>query len=336
LFAAVLMGHAYGSYMTVGLGESTANLLDTGEAWQWALLWNGLALALVFRPVYRHVELVFKLLLGLLTVAVLGTAAWVGPRPDAVLTGLVTVQIPEQHGAFGPLLIMVGMIGAVGGSLMNLVYPYFLEDKGWCQPVHRRVQTYDFLLGVVVMVVLNLAVWTLGAELLHPTGRTVEKLDDLPRLLSEVLGNAGRALFYLGIFAAIYTSLIGHALGLARLGAHGYLRWQAGSGELYADYRTHFMYRAITVWILVSPLVWTHPAMPDFVTLTLVVQSGQVILIPLLAGGLWWITASPRYIGTVHRNRLWENLVMGVLLLVALWAACQSVRSLWTVLFPGT
>ena len=36
---------------------------------------------------------------------------------------------------------------------------------------------------------------------------------------------------------------------------------------------------------------------PDFVTLTLISNSAQVVLVPFIAGGLWWITASARYIG---------------------------------------
>ena len=42
-------------------------------------------------------------------------------------------------------------------------------------------------------------------------GLTIETMDDLPQLLSQVLGSGGRVLFYLGIFAAIYSSLVGHA-----------------------------------------------------------------------------------------------------------------------------
>ena len=113
---------------------------------------------------------------------------------------------------------------------MNLVYPYFLEGKGWNSPAHRKVQTYDFLLAVIVMIILNLSIWTLGAELLFPQGLTIEVLDDLPRLLSQLLGSGGRVLFYVGIFAAIYSSLVGHALGLGYLGSHAYLRWSRGVG----------------------------------------------------------------------------------------------------------
>src|SRR6185503_2356078 len=133
--------------------------------------------------------------------------------------GLIRVEMPGRQGVYDPWRVTLAMIGAVGGSLMNLVYPYFLEAKGWRGPQYLRVQRYDFLLGIVMMVLLNLAVWTLGAELLFPD-KQIKTLDDLPNLLSTTLGESGRVLFYAGIFAAIYTSIIGHAAGLAYLGSH--------------------------------------------------------------------------------------------------------------------
>ncbi len=158
---------------------------------------------------------------------------------------------------------------------------------------------------------------------------TIEKMDDLPQLLSQVLGNGGRVLFYLGIFAAVYSSLIGHALGLGYLGSHSYLRWRSGVGVPIEDYRAHACYRWIAVWCLVSPLVWSAPGMPGFVELTLVANSAQVVLIPILAGGLWWITADAKYIGAKYRNRWWENLVMLALFGLALWGAYGAVVSVF-------
>ncbi len=325
--AAIVMGHVYGAYMTVGSGEVCRNVFGVGEVWQFALAGNAVALALLFQPSYERLERVFKVFLGLLSISFMGSAVWVGFDPGAVVQGLFHVELPDQQGRFSPLLVAVAMIGAIGGSLMNLVYPYFLEAKGWRGPQYRRVQFYDFLLAVTVMIVLNLAVWTLGAELLYPD-KQIRTLDDLPRLLSTVLGPGGRWLFYLGIFSAIYTSILGHAAGLAYLGSHAWLRWQAGTGPLAADYREHAMYRRIVVWCLVSPLVWTVPGKPDFVTLTLVANRAQVVLLPALAGGLWWITASPRYIGAAHCNRWWENAIMAVLFSLALSGAVTSVRSI--------
>jgi Mn2+/Fe2+ NRAMP family transporter len=313
--------------MTVGIGEACANLTGIGRIWLWALCWNGIAVVILFRPSFGKLELLFKIFLAMLSLSFLGTALWVGPNFVGILQGTLAFKLPSQSGPFAPLLIAIGMIGAVGGSLMNLVYPYFLQSKGWNRPEYRRVQTFDFLLAIVVMIVLDLAIWTLGAELLHPRGLVIEHMDDLPRLLTQVLGQGGRVLFYLGIFAAIYSSLIGHALGLGYLGSHAWMRWRAGPDAPIGDFRHHPCYRCIALWCLVSPLVWTAPGMPGFVLLTLISNSAQVILIPLLAGGLWWITADSRFIGPAYRNRLWENLVMLLLFLLALWGAAGAVRS---------
>ena len=331
--AAIVMGHVYGSYMTVGVGEACRNVTGLGEVWMWALLWNGLALVLVTRPQYQVIETLFKIFLAVLSISLLGTALWVGPEPAAILQGFYRLEMPEQAGQFDPLLVGTAMLGAIGGSLMNFVYPYFLEAKGWRGPRFRRLQVYDFLLAVGVMIVLNLAIWTLGAKLLWPD-HSIEEMDDLPRLLSEVLGPGGRWLFYVGIFSAIYTSLIGHAIGLGMMGSHAWLRLRASGDQMFtvADYRTHPWYRVIAIFCLISPLIWTLPGMPDFVTLTLVANGGQIILLPVLAAGLWKITASAQLIGTEYQNRPWENLVMAAWLVLSVIVAVKAIQAIWNVL----
>jgi Mn2+/Fe2+ NRAMP family transporter len=327
LVAAIVMGHVYGSYMTRGVGEICQNVFGFGAIWQWAILCNGIALYLVFQPGFRRLEFIFFFFLAVLSVSFLGCAIWVGFDPANVARGLFRVEMPGKHGAYDPGHVALAMIGAVGGSLMNLVYPYFLDAKGWRGPQYRRVQLYDLLVGIVAMLVLNLAVWVLGAELLYPD-RHVENLEDLPDLVSTLLGQPGRVLFYAGIFSAVYTSIIGHAAGLGRLGTHAWLRWQAGSGPISSDFRHHACFRWIAISCLVTPLVWTLPGMPGFVALTLAANSAQVILLPLLAGGLWWITASERLIGREHRNRWWENVLMGALFALAVYFAGQAFTSL--------
>ncbi len=282
---------------------------------------------LVFRPVYASLEYVFKIMLAVLAASLIGLAIWVGPSPEGILKGTFAFELPEQQGKFNPLLIAVGMLGAIGGSLMNLAYPYFLEQKGWKGPRFRRLQMFDFLLAIVVMIVLDLAIWTVGAEVIHGSGAEIDNLTSLSALLGKVMGQGGELLFYLGVFAAVFTSLVGHALGLGSMAAHSYLRWNAGTGPLASDYRTHPLYRAVVIWILISPLVWALPGMPDFVRLTLITNSLQVVLIPILAGGLWWITADSRIIGPEYKNRWWENLVMAFVFTLSLCGAWGSVKS---------
>lgn len=331
--AAVVMAHVYSAYMTVGVGEVCTNLFRAGTPWLWAVGCNAIALVLVFRPTYVALERVFKVFLVLLSISFIGSAIFVGLSPLGVLQGLYRFEMPDAQGRFNPLLVGVAMIGAVGGSIMNLVYPYFLDAKGWRGPQYRRVQLYDFLLATTAMLLLNLAVWILGAELLYPD-RQIHSLDDLPALVSDVVGEWGRSLFYVGIFSAIYTSILGHATGLATLGTHAWLRWRAGTAPETAMLQQHAVYRVLVVWFLVPPIIWALPGMPDFVMLTLMANGAQVVIVPLLAGALWRITASSHFIGPRFRTRAWENVVMALLFVLALYAALHSVVAL-VELFEG-
>lgn len=327
LFLAVLFwGHLSTCYMLAGIGEISTSITGVGAGWMWQLLWVAVALALVFRPVYARAESVFKFFVAVLAVSLLGCAAWVGLQPMGLVRGIFAFEIPPQQGPFGAVLVAVGMIGAVGGSLVNLVYPYFLEQKGWIGPAYRRVQNYDFLVAVVVMIVFNLAVWTLGAQLVHGTGRTIATVDDLAGLLGGVLGGGGRILFLVGVFAAVFTSIVGAAMGLSCLATHAWILWREPSRPTRIDFRTHRVYRFLVLWILISPLVWMGRA--EFISLTILANSVTVVMIPALAGGLWWITASSGFMGAQLRNRWWENVVMAVLFVLALYGAFEAVQSI--------
>jgi Mn2+/Fe2+ NRAMP family transporter len=334
LIAVLLWGHLSTSYMLAGIAEISVDVTGIGSKYLWEIAWIAVSVSLVFRPSYARAETLFKVLVALLAASLLGCALWVGVNPVAVVKGVFAFDLPPQHGPFGAMLVAVGMIGAVGGSLVNLVYPYFLDQKGWRGARYLKVQRFDFLLAVVVMIIFNLAVWTLGAELVHGTDRTISSINDLALLLQGVLGPAGRMLFLLGVLAAIFTSIIGAGLGLSCLGTHAWLRWRRGPEEkLTTDFTSHRIYRWIVLWILVSPLVWMGRA--EFVSLTLLANSVTVVLIPALAGGLWCITAREKYIGAAHRNRWWENALMGFLLLLALYGCYEAIHSILNQLSPA-
>ena len=285
--------------------------------------WIAVALFLVFRPIYRALELVFLFFLAVLSVSFLGCALWVGFDPGELVRGLVRVEMPGRQGVFDPWLVALAMIGAVGGSLMNLVYPYFLEAKGWRGPQYRRVQIYDFLLGVVVMLVLNLAVWVLGAELLYP-----DRHDRTPRRPAEPAehgaGGVGPAALLRGIFAAIYTSIIGHAAGLGSFGTHAWLRWRAGTGPSRISASIPATGGSRSGACLAAGLDAAGHARLRGADAGGQQRAGRPAAV--LAGGLWWITASDALIGREHRNRPWENAVMAALFVLAVYFAYQAVR----------
>jgi Mn2+/Fe2+ NRAMP family transporter len=329
LVASLVYSHAVNVYMYQGLVESCQALAGGGPAWAWAVGWSLVFLLVVWRPVFRRVEWVFLAFLGLLGVSLIGAAARVGPDVRGILAGTVGFRLPPEMGGFAPLLIVTSLVGAVAGSLANLLYPYFIRDKGWNSPAYRRVQLYDLGFGVLMIIVLDLAVWVLGAQVLHPRGLTVKTTHDLAQLLTGVMGSVGGVLIYLGIFAAVASSIVGNALGYGYMATDAYLLWRPPPGERpEGDYRRHPGYRWVVLWVLFSPLPWVLAGKADFVRLTVAVNAIQVVLLPILAGGLWAITANPRFIGAAYRNRPWENALMAALFALALAGAYTAARSL--------
>ncbi len=327
---ALVFGHGYGSFSVKGAGETTAGLLGLDSAGFWdetfSFVWVLVAFLIVFRGVFDRVEKAAYLLLGLLSVSLIGVALWAGPNPVAASKGVFLFAVPEQQGSFGVFLVVTSLIGAVGGSIANLLYPYFIEQKGWRGPQYRRLQLYDLAFGTLVVVILNFSVWTVGAEVLHPRGLTINDLSDLTKLLTEVLGRLGGPIFYLGAFAALFSTMVGNATG------YGYMltdiaRNRRPLPEQRADpskLSESWIYRAVAAWCLFSPLVWCLPGMPTFVTLTIVVNAATVIVLPVLAAGIWYVTASEKCIGAQYKNRWWENGLMACLFVLACWGSWKA------------
>ena len=128
---ALVFGHFYGSYLIKGTGETTTKLLGVLPPWAWSVFWVVVAAVFLYRGAYRQIEIVFYIFLAMLSVSLIGVAIWSGPNPIAAAKGVFLFAIPEQKGPFSAFLVITSLIGAVGGSIANLLYPYFMQQKGW-------------------------------------------------------------------------------------------------------------------------------------------------------------------------------------------------------------
>ena len=217
LFIAVvtmLFAHLTNSYMAKGAGEVWHQITQKGSPMLWSALCCVFCVMITGRGIYRTVEKVMSVFLAIMTMMFLVAAMLVVPDLDSIATGIFTPQIPAGMSAFGTMIVVVSLIGGVGGSLTNLMYPYMIREKGWIGPQHRRVQTLDLFLSVIVIVVINMAVWIIAAEVLHPLGLKVESLADIAQGLKLTVGHFGKVVLYLGIFGAMFTSWVGVSLAM--------------------------------------------------------------------------------------------------------------------------
>ena len=72
--------------------------------------------------------------------------------------------------------------------------------------------------------------------------------------------------------------------------------------------------------------------MPGFITLTIIANASAVVVLPVLCGSLWYMTAKTELIGSTYRNKWWENGLMSGLFVLSIWAAYQSIIAISAVL----
>ena len=324
---ALFFGHFYGSYMVKGVGESSEKLFGFGAAWMWSIFWVTIAAIIIFKGALKRIEIIFYIFLILLSSSLIGVAIWTGPDPISATKGILMFDIPETSGSFGSLLVITSLIGAVGGSIANLLYPYFIQQKGWNRPKYRKVQLYDLAFGTIILVVINMSIWTIGAELLFPKNISINNLDDLGLLLTLTIGKYGEPIFFIGVFAALYSSVIGNAVGFGFLitDTVQVIKSNHTIKSEPLNVSQSKIYRFVIIWCLFSPLIWSIPNMPSFITLTLVANASAVIVLPILCGSLWYITSSKFFIGSKYKNGALEHLTLVILFILSIWGSYQAI-----------
>jgi Mn2+/Fe2+ NRAMP family transporter len=335
LFAlTLLLAHAIGVFLQVGAIQACGYLFGTPATSLWTIGWcailTGATLLAVFVRSFRSLEFVFFMLAGLLTITLVGLATLTLPSWSNVLAGLFIPTIPEASGAYSPRLVIAAMVGAVGGGLGNLIYTSFAREKGWVSPSYRRVQQYDLYFGLLVLIVLDLSVWILGAETFRGQTTTMSDVQSLAGIIGRTLGAIGYQLFYLGLLGAIFSSMVGNAFAYASLASDAYSIWRRTPRASSPRLRPEFRWFAL--WIVLSPLVWLCFGASNFISLTLLVNSAQVVLIPVLVVGIWVLNSQPALLADAHRNRPLDHALAAVLLLfsaASAWFSLEGIAELW-------
>ncbi|WP_238066112.1 Nramp family divalent metal transporter [Pseudomonas shirazica] len=321
---ALLMGHLMNAYMIKGAGEALAMLLRIDYPLLCSMAVVLAVWMLVGRNIYAMIEGVMKVLLAVMTLAFLALAVMSGPDVAGIVKGTIGFSIPADEGVHGALLVAVSVIGAVAGSVANFVHPYVMREKGWVGPQHKRIQRNDLLFAVFVGIVINLAIWIVGAEILRPNGIEVKTLGDLGKALELFFGPIGWYIFFVGVFATLFASISGKTTAFPMLITDAFQHVKPERRERYGkEFHNDPMHKWFMLFILVTPLVWSIPGMPDFVTLTIGVSALNIIGLPVISLGLLIMSNQKSLLGKAYRNNWFENIALAFATGLALWVAFQ-------------
>ncbi|HLU55364.1 MAG TPA: Nramp family divalent metal transporter [Pseudonocardia sp.] len=322
LVSFVLYTHILLAFTLSGVGVSLEGLFGGLPAFWWSVIGAVSVFAVTLKGAYRLIERTFKVVLAVMTLTFVVGIALVGISWGELVEGFA-FELPPQQGLFDSGLVASSLVLATLGSMANLFYPEFLREKGWITPAHRRVQQYDLLFGTVVVLFLGVAVWAMGAEVLHG-GQGVSEAADIAGALGAAVGPVGPYIFYLGLLGAAWTTVAGSLFALSKMVVEALHVVRPGRAERYGGSRTADpTYRWMIVWGLLA-VVWSLPQAPGFVVLVVVshVLTSPFLLLIVIA---LIVMLNRRDIMGGHTNSWRENVGLG---LVAAFVAVAAVQGI--------
>jgi Mn2+/Fe2+ NRAMP family transporter len=286
------------------------------------ILWTIVASMVLLWPKTQAIETIFKVILGILSVCLVSLAVWSTPCATCIVKGTLAFSLPPNEGALDALLVVLSLIGAVGGSFANLFYPYYIAEKGWNRPQYLPVQRFDLWLSVGVLIVLDLSVWITGAEILKPLGLHVSDTEGLAQILGQTLGWAGQEFFYVALLAAVFTTIVGTAMGMSHLliDCYSTVLPSKGHASKTAIPSAHPAYKGLCIAFCIGACILALNRSIPFVPFVVLVNAALIFFVPVLTAAIWYLTSRRALIGAAHANRWWEHAVLAALLVGSVYA----------------
>lgn len=312
VLSAVALGNAaYQTGNLLGGSLGLSGLFGGAERW-WAGGIAAAAFGLLWTGRYRVVERALVLLVSLMAVVFVVTAAMLMPGASELLSGLLLPSLPADRQ--GRLLV----IGLVGTTVVpyNLFLHASAVRERWEGPESLPAARTDTVLSVLVGGAVSMAV-VVAAAAASDVGE-VASAADMSVQLEPLLGSWAGVFFAVGLFAAGMTSAVTAPLAAAYATA-GVLGWER-------DLRSA-RFRAVWGGVLAAGLVFALVGVRP-VPAILFAQVANGLLLPAVA---LFLVVSVNDSGRMGErvNAPWLNVAGGLVILVT---AVLGLRALVEVL----
>ena len=293
-------------------------------------LQSALALALALIGGFKLFERVMAVCVGVMFVSVVVTAARLVSDWGALGIGLVVPSIPELHGE--GLIWTIALMGGVGGTVTVLCYGYWIRELGRDGRAALRTCRIDLAAGYVMTALFGISMIIIASGV-PTTGSGVGLIVGLADQLGATLGPGARWLFLVGVWAAVFSSMLGvwqavpylFADFVTLLGRRWRARPDAPAPPIQLS-RT-WTYRGYALALATLPLITTAVRFDQIQKLYAVIGAA---FIPLLALSLLILNGRERWVGREMRNRPVTVIILVLTLLITGTAGVFEVHKRWT------
>lgn len=292
---------------STGVGIALAEATGTSGK-LWIVLFNIAGIALLFfRQFYKMLERIMLALIILMLFCFVTTSFLAKPDLAGIAKGLVP-SIPEAS---------TGLVVAFIASCFSLVgafyQAYLVQEKRKSLNQTRENQDnaqFSSTIGIFLLGLMSAIVLICGAAILHPKGIHVNSASDMGKALEPLFGSSATTLFFIGLFGASFSSLIGNAtVGGAMLGD------SLGYSSKLDSKQVKWFISAVMVFGAIIALIFGK--MP--LQLIVLAQSVTIFLVPFIGIALFIVANSAEFMGS-QKNNTFQKIagILGLLLVIFL------------------
>jgi manganese transport protein len=273
----------------------------------WVVLFNAAAIAFLFafKDLYKALERAMSVFVGIMLIAFAVNLWFAGPDVGEMAKGF----IPRTTSDSGKPIIDLNLLGLIGTTfVITAAYyqSYLARFKGW-NVAQLKEGLIDARVGSLLMMLITLMIMFNASATFF--GRIdigeLKDVNDVAAQLESAFGPKGRALFCIGLFSAAYSSFLVNSMIGGFILADG-----LGLGSKPTDVWP----RILTVGVLLTGMiVGLVIIINDWqpVPAIIAAQATTVLVAPLMAGTLWWLTSRRDVMGE-HRNGPGLNIAAGI------------------------
>ena len=283
----------------------------------WVVLFNGLALLFLFgfRNLYRVLETVMTVFVGLMLLAFAINLCFARPDPVAIVSGLNPLGSATDLG-----LPLMGLVGTTLVMSNAFYQSYLVRFRGWSEKDLSKGM-FDSCVGSVVIALITMMILCTAAAVFHGAEGEIQlkTVADVGRQLEPFFGTTGRVVFSVGLFSAAFTSFVVNSMvgGFVLSDA-----LQLGSDPAQRAPRLATAFVLLTGMGVALWMILSEAGQP--VGLIVAAQVATVVAAPLIAAVLLWLTNKPSVMGA-HCNGIVLNLFAGVGLIVLLLMSANII-----------
>jgi Mn2+/Fe2+ NRAMP family transporter len=280
---------------------------------------------------YKWVERASKPLLVILGGSL--ALAAVASKPDLgqVARGVLLPSAPSGESGYSLAFLLLALVGAGTGALSNLKYAAFVHEKGWREPSYLRAQRIDLVLSGLGLFSMLALVQIAAAANLYPSTQPLRDVEDLLPMFARVLGDSGRIVLGLSLWAAVFTTYTGANTGYSLLAAdiwHNVLRPPRGGTP--ASPGASPAYRWFLIWFCLSPL---YALFTEWKPVWILLLEAVLLaaLLPVMVGVLLWLTNRRDLMGR-YRNSAAGNAAMLAIVAATGYLVYRNLADWWPAL----